>query len=57
MYEPVITKYVSTIRSPTLKGATWLYKPVGGAGASVCIISNMLSHQGCFFSKLRNIYK
>ena len=22
MYEPVITKYVSTIRSPTLKGAT-----------------------------------
>ena len=22
LYEPVITKYVSTIRSPTLKGAT-----------------------------------
>ena len=24
------------------KGATWLYKPVGGAGASFCMILNML---------------
>jgi len=39
-----------------LKGATGLYKPVGGAGASFCIISNML-HTRDLFSKLRNIYK
>ena len=24
------------------KGSTWLYKPVGGAGASFCTILNML---------------
>ena len=38
------------------KGATGLYKPVGGAGANFCMILNML-HITDPFSKLRNIYK
>ena len=38
------------------KGATGLYKSVGGAGANVCTILNML-HIRDPFSKLRNIYK
>ena len=37
----------------SLKGATGLYKPVGGAGLSFCIILNML-HIKTLFSKLRN---
>jgi len=36
--------------------ATVLYKPVGGAGASFCMILNML-HIRDPFSKLRNTYK
>ena len=31
------------------KGATGLYKPVGGAGAYFCIISNMLHTRDLFF--------
>ena len=31
------------------KGATGLYKPVGGAGASFCMISNMLHIRDPFF--------
>ena len=37
----------------SLKGATGLYKPIGGAGISFCIILNML-HIKTLFSKLRN---
>ena len=32
-----------------LKGATGLYKHVGGAGASFCIFSNMLHISDTFF--------
>jgi len=38
------------------KGATGLYKPVGGAGASVCTILACFT-SGTLFSKLRNTYK
>jgi len=41
-----------------VKGATGLYKPVGGTGSSFCMILNSMLHiTDPFFTKLRNNFK
>jgi len=43
---PIISMVIKRV---VFKAATGLYKPVGGAGASFCIISNMLHIRDPFF--------
>ena len=43
------TVHILRLQLPVVKGATGLYKPVGGAGAIFCIISNMLHPRDPFF--------
>ena len=47
-------KFRSTFaKKKIFKGATGLYKPVGGAVANFCILFKHALHQGPFFFKIK----